>query len=451
MQLLTTIQPAPEGFSLIHPNKRVLLSGPIVILLRDLEELRAPLANCTERFVGVAVTPGEHAQFVQISALAWHLALPAAELCLIPFFARCLLAAISVADGAIQQAMAAEFKVQRLGRELEMTRRDYNRLTLRLCEQVCELRGARDELGALNEQLEHRVRQRTNELAETNALLSKTLGDLKNAQQELVRAGQLGGLGALVAGVAHELNTPIGNALTMATTLAHETDTLKSQYSAGALKRSALDDYLDSTCAIAEVLERNLVRAADIVCHFKQLSVDRANENRRKFMLENVISDTLSALNPTLRRTPYSVVVEQGGSLEMESYPEAISQILTSLITNALVHAFEGRSEGSIKIYAAARTDERVIMLCSDDGNGIPATKRNHVFDPFYTTKLGQGGSGLGLYIVYNQIYKLLGGHLELHSEEGRGTTFFLDLPRVAPLPGSGGNCEEVSAPPESY
>lgn len=450
MRLLSTIEPVPDGFSLAVPSKRLLLNGPIVILARSLDEVLVSLGDSAEDFAGIVVTPGECVQVAQFSSLAWRLSVPEKDLRLIPSFATCWFAAMSAADTSMQQAVAAEFKAQRLGRELEMTRRDYNRLTLRLSDQIHELRAARDALHALNDQLELRVKQRTGELAEANALLSRTIGELKTAQNELVRKEQLAGLGALVAGVAHELNTPIGNALTVATTLAHEADSLKRQYAAGGLKRSTLEDYLDTACDIAQILERNLVRAADIVGHFKQLSVDRVNESRRKFLLKDVISDTLLAMAPTLRRTPYAVVVEQTEPIEMHSHPGAISQILTNLISNALVHAFEGRTAGAIKIHVAARGREHVILSLADDGIGIPVDKRNHVFDPFFTTKLGQGGSGLGLYIVYTQVYKLLGGHLELSSEEGKGTTFFLDLPRFAPLPCNDGE-RGIGVLQESY
>lgn len=436
--MLTTIQPAPPGFTPVALRKSVLLSGPLVLLVADLAELAAVLDDFAQRLLGIVITPGDSIRLTQLSPLAWHAAMPADCMRSMTWLAPVWLSVIAAADNAGQRATAADFRTERLTRELDMTRHDYNQLTSRLRAQVRDLQTAKSALSQLNENLEFRVAQRTADLAQA-------LDELKRTQNELVRAAELARLGTLVAGVAHELNTPIGNALTIASALAHETLELKSQHQEGRLKRSALDAFLNTAEDATAVLERNLVRAADIVGHFKQVAVDQASESRRRFTLADVVADTLSALSPQLCKTLFSVTLELDASIEMDSYPGAIGQILSNFVINALTHAFEGRSAGSMHIRAAARGEDKLVLAFIDDGKGIAADRIAHIFEPFYTTKFGQGGSGLGLYMVYNQVHKLLGGRLEVESELGRGTCFHLVLPRVAPKQERLGTCAEAA------
>lgn len=426
MRMLTTIVPAPAGFTPVVLRKSVLLSGPLVILVADLAELAAVLDDFAQRLLGIVITPGGSFQLMQLSPLAWHAAIPADCMNAMTWLAPVWLSAIAAADSAGQRSMAADFRTERVTRELDMTRHDYNQLTSRLRAQVRDLQTAQSALSNLNEHLELRVEQRTADLAQA-------LDELKRTQNELVRAAELARLGTLVAGVAHELNTPIGNALTIASSLAHETRQLKSQHQEGRLKRSALDAFLNTAEDATAVLERNLVRAAEIVGHFKQVAVDQVSENRRRFKLADVVADTLSALSPQLRKTPYSVTLELDASIDMDSYPGAIGQILSNFVVNALTHAFDGCRTGSMHIRSMASGDDKLVLSFIDNGTGIAADQIAHIFEPFYTTKFGQGGSGLGLYMVYNQVHKLLGGRLEVDSELGRGTCFHLVLPRVAP------------------
>lgn len=432
MRMLTNASPAPAGFTFTSLSKPELLAGPVALWITHLSDLTASLEACADSLLGIVFTPGENMQLVRLSRLSWWITIPEHCTDMVARLASGWLAAIEVADAAYQRASAAEFKVGRMTRELDMTRLDYNELTMRLREQVCDLLAAKMELTSLNETLESKVAQRTVELESANASLVKALDDLQRTQAELVRTAQLAGLGTLVAGVAHELNTPIGNGLTIVTSLAHETRAMKFGYLEGRLKRSMLDTYIRKVEEIYEVLERNLVRAGDIVCHFKQLSVDQASDVRRRFVLADVVRDTMTAISPRLRTTPYKMVLELESGIEMDGYPGTISQILANFITNALAHAFEGRTEGSMTIRSAFKSEDMIELSFSDDGNGIPDDVLQHVFEPFFTTRFGQGGSGLGLYIVYNQVHKLLGGRIDVTSKPGRGTTFRLLLPNVA-------------------
>ncbi|MFM9434170.1 signal transduction histidine kinase [Janthinobacterium sp. CG_23.3] len=443
--LLTTLELVPAGFTRLAPSKRDLLSRPVVLLVDDLAAVRALLPDYAQRLQGVVMTVGAPAQLEQLSASLWHITVEPASVDFVGVLAPGWLAAIAGADDARQKLFAAESRSERTARQLQVTRRDYNDLTTRLLAQVRDLTATENELSKLNQYLESRVLERTTDLAQANSNLSRALDDLKVTQKELVRTAQLAGLGSLVAGIAHELNTPIGNALTVATSLAHEARQLKTRHAGGQLRRSMLDQYLLDAEHIGEILERNLLRAADIIGHFKQIAIDGVSEQRRRFNLSELVADTMSVLAPQLRNSPYRLALEVAPSIDMESYPRAISQVLTNFINNALMHGFEGRAEGLMTLRAAGDDVDGVTLSFSDDGNGIDPDKVGHIFEPFFTTKFGRGGSGLGLYISYNQVHQLLGGKVDVSTAPGRGTCFTLTLPRVAPArngPAPGGDRE---------
>lgn len=286
---------------------------------------------------------------------------------------------------------------------------------------------AQDTLRELNETLEQRVTARTREL-------SDALDTLRRAQADLVHAEKLASLGSLVAGVAHELNTPIGNAVMVASTLSDHRRSFEAAI-AGGLRRSALDHYLASAGEALQVLERNLHRAAELVGSFKQLAVDQSSEQRRHFLLAEVVQEVLLALSPTLRRSRVVLVPEVPVDLALDSYPGPVGQVLVNLITNALVHAFDPGAEGRVQLQAEPRGSAGLRLRVVDNGRGIPEADIGRVFDPFFTTRLGQGGSGLGLHIVYNLVTGPLGGRIEVRSQEGAGTEFVIDLPLQAPGP----------------
>lgn len=283
---------------------------------------------------------------------------------------------------------------------------------------VTERKRAAAELQRLNATLEARVQQRTHELARRS--------------EELMRAEKLAALGSLVAGVAHELNTPIGNAVMVASTLAERRREFERSM-AGGLRRSALDDFVGATREIAEVLERNLQRAADLIGSFKQVAVDQSSHQRRAFELSEVVHEIALALSPTLRSCGVTLAVEVPDGLAFDSFPGPIGQVLINLVNNAVLHGLDGRTDGHVRIAAAAAGDGRARIVVADDGCGIAPEHLNQIFDPFFTTRLGQGGSGLGLHIVYSLVTGPLGGRIEVASPPGRGTTFTIELPMTAP------------------
>lgn len=279
-------------------------------------------------------------------------------------------------------------------------------------------------------ELERKVDERTHDLQLANQHLEQVLEDLRGAQRQLVQSEKLASLGFLVAGVAHEINTPIGNALLVGTSLREEIDQF-DQNTKQKLTRGMLDKHIDFIVKGSDVLVSNLKRSAQLVQGFKQLALDRATEQQRIFVLVEVIDEVMLAMAPILKRTPYKLDIVVADDLQMHSYPGPLTQIIVNFINNALVHAFDGRSSGNMRLSAHLIEDDRVEILFSDDGCGMPEEVANHVFDPFFTTKLGQGGNGLGMHIAYNIATQLLGGEIRVDTALGQGTRWTVRVPRV--------------------
>ncbi|MGB7536894.1 MAG: HAMP domain-containing sensor histidine kinase, partial [Azonexus sp.] len=196
---------------------------------------------------------------------------------------------------------------------------------------------------------------------------------------------------------------------------------------------SRLEAFVERVERGSEIAVRNLQRANELIASFKQVAVDQTSVQRRPFILSEVVDEILMTLQPTLGRTPYKVRSEIAAGLAMDSYPGPLGQVLTNLLTNALVHGFEGRGKGLIEITGEPGDDGQVCLTVADDGTGIPAELLGRVFDPFVTSKLGRGGTGLGLHIVWNTVTVVLGGSISVDSIPGQGTRFRIILPVIAP------------------
>nr|WP_242533413.1 ATP-binding protein [Niveibacterium umoris] len=299
------------------------------------------------------------------------------------------------------------------------------KLAIWTCVDVTETENARRALEELNASLEGRVEQRTNALRET-------LQHLQLAQDELVRSEKLAALGSLVAGVAHELNTPLGNSVTVASTIGELTSRLAEDLAGGRLRRSQLDEFVVAMQSAADLITRNLARARTLVTSFKQVSVDRVSEGRRRFDLAEVINEVAATLAPGLKGQPGRLDLDLA-PVEMDSFPGAIGQIITNLVNNAMLHAFEGRDDGLVVLSCRHLPDGFAELVCRDDGSGMDAETLRRIFDPFFTTKFGRGGSGLGMHIVYNLVTRGLGGTIEVASQPGSGARFRIVMPCVAP------------------
>ena len=303
---------------------------------------------------------------------------------------------------------------------------------LGLARDITERKTLERQLQEINQSLEGRVRERTADLQKSNAQLAEALAHIRMAQDELVQAGKLGALGSMVAGIAHELNTPIGNTLMTASALREQTDDFVTGYHQNGLRRSSFERYLDNTRLAAELIMKNLERAAELIRSFKQVAVDQQSSVRRDFRLRELCGEIALALGPFLRKSKVQVGLEVPDGIALDSYPGALGQVLISLINNAVVHAFD-EAGGEVKIRASQSEPGWVEIRVEDSGRGIPAEHLGRVFDPFFTTRFGKGGSGLGLSIVYNLVTQVLHGKITVESEPGSGARFILIVP-LAPV-----------------
>ena len=251
---------------------------------------------------------------------------------------------------------------------------------------------------------------------------------LKETQAQLAAREKLASLGALVAGVAHELNTPIGNSLLMASTLQDQTDDLAERFAGNTLKKSDLQTWIAAAREASVLIMRSLQAAADLVNSFKQVSVDQASTQRRRFDLGQACHEIAATMMNGVRRAGHTLELQVPAGIAMDSYPGPFGQVLINFINNALLHGFDAPG-GHMRLSATALDGERVRIEFSDDGRGIAPEHVSRIFDPFFTTRMGRGGTGLGLNIAYNLVTTLLGGTIRVDSRPGQGTTFILDLP----------------------
>ncbi|XAH22535.1 sensor histidine kinase [Xylophilus sp. GW821-FHT01B05] len=272
----------------------------------------------------------------------------------------------------------------------------------------------------------------TRELRAANRALTEANDNLHSMQADLTRAERLSSLGLMVAGVAHELNTPLGSATLALSTARQELDQLAQRLQQG-LRRSDLEHYVQAGGAGLETVREAVRRAAALVQRFKQVAVDRASMQRRVFDLAQIVTDA----DPRLQHWPpdgrIALRLQLAPGLEMDSYPGPLEQVVSNLLENALLHAFEDRTRGCITLQALADGAEHVLLRFADDGSGIPEAQLPRIFDPFFTTRRHAGGTGLGLHIVHQTVVDLLGGTLHAENAPGGGAVFVLRLPRHAP------------------
>lgn len=292
---------------------------------------------------------------------------------------------------------------------------------------------AKRDLKDLNVSLESRVSERSAALERANADLSAALSTLQRTQVELLASEKMASLGSLVAGIAHELNTPIGNSLLASTSLRDRVEEFERHVAAGALRRSELITHLEEVRTASQLISHSLHKAAELISSFKQIAVDQTNDQRREFDLQEAVRDTIATYTPRLRRAGCEAVLDIPEGLRFDSYPGGLYQVLNNLMNNALNHAFEAGQSGTITVHAEAAADGMVVLTFSDDGAGMADDVLRRVFDPFFTTRMGQGGTGLGMHIVYNIVNAVLGGRITVSSAPGAGTSVRMLLPRAAP------------------
>lgn len=298
---------------------------------------------------------------------------------------------------------------------------------------------ARDEVGAMARAVEVfrenaiAKRKTEDELRASKEKAEGALLELNTAQQNLIDAERLAALGGLVAGVAHEVNNPIGISLTVASSFSRRADMFEAELkSAAPLRRSRLEEFVRTSRDAAQQLVANLHRAGELIQSFKQVAVDRSHAERRQFSLAEATDQIIASLRPVLKRAPIALSVDVPEGLVIDGYPGSYGQILTNLFLNAVNHAFADGRSGSISISARPRGSDDVEIIFADNGAGMTPDVQRQAFDPFFTTRRSEGGTGLGLHIVYNLVTQQLGGRMMLDSRLGQGTTFRIIMPRAA-------------------
>ncbi len=298
---------------------------------------------------------------------------------------------------------------------------------------------ARDEVGAMARAVEVfrenaiAKRKTEDELRTAKEKAESALLELNTAQQNLIDAERLAALGGLVAGVAHEVNNPIGISLTVASSFARRAEMFETELrSDGGLRRSQLEEFVRTSRDAAQQLVANLQRAGELIQSFKQVAVDRSHAERRQFNLSEATDQIIASLRPVLKRAPIALTLDVPDGLVIDGYPGSYGQILTNLFLNAVNHAFSDGRSGTIAVSARPRGHDDVEIIFADDGAGMSPDVQRQAFDPFFTTRRNEGGTGLGLHIVYNLVTQQLGGRMMLESRQGQGTTFRIIMPKTA-------------------
>lgn len=312
--------------------------------------------------------------------------------------------------------------------ELDMLAKSINTLFARTLAQLERQKKDEQEIRQLNQNLELKVNQRTVALKEANQELLSTLERMHQYQTKIVENEKMASLGQMVAGVAHEVNTPLGLGITGSTLLKDKLEELKSHFDNKTLTSSHMSRFIEDGVENLDLIYRNLNRAAELVSSFKQLAVTHETQEGKRINLYDFTNEVISTLTGELAKFPHQVSVEGDKTLEIWTKPPVIQQIIDNLISNSLIHAFDYEQHGHIVI-TLSELNNNVVIDYQDDGNGVPIDIRSRIFDPFVTTRRGEGGSGLGLHLVYNLVTQALDGSIKLNTETQKGAHFIIEIP----------------------
>ena len=425
----------PDHKEFIKNDTRLKMQkGPFTTMVREIKHggqiigevrltlaedlLQENLASDFRRYVMTAVLSLILAIIFILMVLQWRLVQPVRML---------MDESDRLANGELNDPIALnrEDELGHLAKSLEATRQA-------LKHSFGELEIKNQQLLEYSGTLESKVRQRTQELETVNHNLEAALNNVNSAQTELARVERMAALGSMVAGVAHELNTPLGNCLLVASTLEDETKQLMKMVEEGQIRRSDLSRYASTALDSTKLLMRGLQQSAHLVGDFKQVAVDQSSAQRRRFGLLVVLQELSALLHSSLKKTPYTLELDIPDNIQLDSYPGLLGQVFTNLVNNAVAHGLDGMSEGHM-CCSATLSGDYVLIHFKDNGKGIPPEIINRIFEPFFTTKFGQGGSGLGLSITFNIVTNVLGGTIHPSSTVGQGTCFEIKLPLIAP------------------
>jgi len=266
------------------------------------------------------------------------------------------------------------------------------------------------------------------ELMEFNEDLKNTLDTVQHMQTSMIEAETMAALGGMVAGIAHEINTPLGISITANSLLEEQIHRLLTCYRQGTLTKKLFEAYQQDTLESTNIMASNLSRAAELIKSFKQVAVDQTSHERRIFNLHDYLDDIVLAMKPQFKQTSHKIELDCPPSLIIDSYPGSISQIITNLINNSLKHGFEQIESGVITCSVQLNSKE-IIFCYEDNGKGIPDSFLHKIYEPFFTTERQFGGSGLGMHLVYNIVTQLFKGNITCHSGVGKGVKFMVVLP----------------------
>lgn len=290
-----------------------------------------------------------------------------------------------------------------------------------------------DEIGTLVEifnQAQYQQVEHDNLLRSEKEKAEQALAELKLTQSRLVESEKMASLGSLVAGISHEINTPLGVARTSASHVEEIATKLENAFNEGTLTKTEMKSFLANFKDGLHLMTANLVRASDLMYSFKQVSSDQSHDEKRSFNLNEYLQETLYTLKPNLKRYKVAILLDCEEDVTIESYPGAIAQVFTNLIMNSLMHAYKEEDSGRIEI-KVKNFNEGIEIIYQDDGAGMSQDVQKKIFDPFFTTKRGNGGTGLGMHIIYNIVCHKLQGNIEVKSTLGSGSEFTIILPKV--------------------
>jgi len=300
---------------------------------------------------------------------------------------------------------------------------------------ITEIQNAQKKLESTNVNLEKRVEERTENLQKTNEKLSLAFESLKSAQGKLIHSEKMAALGSLVAGISHEVNTPLGISVTSATNIEEKVSLLENEFNSGTLTKTDFESFMSQTRKGLDILISNLKRASDLIKSFKQVAVDQSSDDLRDINLREYLDSIILSLNPKFKNRNVDVNNNVPEDVFVYTNPGALYQIISNLIVNSLIHAFDEDSDNSAIDIDASLKKNNLNIIYHDNGHGISKEVMNRIFEPFYTTKRGQGGSGLGMNVVYNLVTSSLHGQINVESTPGDG----LSINMVIPITSEGG------------
>jgi signal transduction histidine kinase len=312
--------------------------------------------------------------------------------------------------------------------ELSALVESINSMLSKINQQIAKFAEAEKEITELNHSLEEKVVTRTQALRDSNQELLDALEQVHQYQSQVIQSEKMASLGQMVAGVAHEVNTPIGLGVTASTMLSDRIDEIQQALDSKSLSAKKLEKFLADSKENTQIIYRNLSRAADLISSFKQVAVDQTADNARMVNLRSFVQEVITSLHPTLKKSHHNIEVDCEENLEILTKPGPINQVIINLIMNSIIHGFDEQEEGTIKLKIWTE-NLRCHIDYSDDGKGIEEKIKQKIFDPFVTTRRGEGGSGLGMHLVYNLVTQALNGTIDVESQLGEGATFRIEFP----------------------